>query len=896
MRRKWQLCTLAGAVLFVAAAVVRQTSFSGAQNPENGGKGKVADSPLPIRQVVLFNSGVGYFQREGDVSGDTRVDLTFPAGDINDLLKSLILQDLGGGKISTVNYDSHDPIDKILRSFALDLNNNPTFGQILNQARGEKIEITRQEKGQAVKLTGIIVGMETQRKPAGKDLVVDAEVLNLSGPQGLEAVPLDQVLGVKFQNPVLENEFQRALKVLASSHDTQKKLVSLGFNGAGKRAVRVGYVVERPIWKTTYRLRLEPNGKLALQGWALVENTSDDDWTDVRMVLVSGKPISYQMNLYEPLYIPRPFVEPELFASLRPPVYSGSMDPNAPPPVAEGGGMFGQLGAGPPPVPGFQGGGFQGNRFNQNIFAPFSGQQGGQLGQLGGQLGALGGGLGQFGIGGGQIGQLGGNIGQFGGNANIQNPFNNRRQRQEQAKNEAKNAGKFITGLNFKEGIQSVATAEEIGDYFRYLLDQKITLPRQKSAMLPILDHMIEGTKVSIYNEATHAKFPLLGLRLKNTSGQPLTQGPITVYEDSTYAGDTRILDLQPNEERLLSYALDQGTEVKSDVKATPSPDMNFKIGESQLTARYKLRQTRTYTIKNRSTHDRAVILEHPIRGDWKLLGFKQPPEKTRDHYRFTVQVAAGKAVTYDVVEEQARLDNFALTGGNPPFYAVGLGIEVKQALKRHDEKLTGLKIQKGLVIPTWQIRESKAYFVQNLSDQERNFTVDHVIRPDWARLPDQGEKQPGPSVFRFTLQVAKGKTGNQEVNEEKIYTEKGTRLRDLSETKIREFINNPATGADVRAGLAKAVDLAGKAADTTKQFDAVEKQRNALANDQARLRENLKIIPMTSEHYKKFLEKFVGQENRIETLQNQAAELQVVLQTQERAYEMFVAALNADK
>jgi hypothetical protein len=78
--------------------------------------------------------------------------------------------------------------------------------------------------------------------------------------------------------------------------------------------------------------------------------------------------------------------------------------------------------------------------------------------------------------------------------------------------------------------------------------------------MLPILDQTIEGHKVSIYNEAVQAKYPLLGLKLKNTSGQPLTQGPITVYDGGNFGGDTRILDMQPNEERLLSYALDQST------------------------------------------------------------------------------------------------------------------------------------------------------------------------------------------------------------------------------------------------------------------------------------------------------------------------------------------------
>ena len=149
---------------------------------------------------------------------------------------------------------------------------------------------------------------------------------------------------------------------------------------------------------------------------------------------------------------------------------------------------------------------------------------------------------------------------------------------------------------------------------------------------------------------------PLLGLRLKNTSKQPLNQGPITVYEEGAYAGDTRILDLQPNEERLLSYALDQAVEIKSDVKSHPSPDMNFKIGDEDLTAHYKMRETRTYTIKNRAIKERTVLLEHPIRADWKLIDPKKPTETTRDMYRFQVKVPANATVTFDVVEDQDRV------------------------------------------------------------------------------------------------------------------------------------------------------------------------------------------------------------------------------------------------
>src|SRR5207247_9752338 len=83
---------------------------------------------------------------------------------------------------------------------------------------------------------------------------------------------------VKFLKPQVEQEFRQALAVLATGHDTQKKLVSLNFTGEGSRRVRVGYVTECPLWKTSYRLSLNKD-QLFLQGWAIVEDTTDEDWT-----------------------------------------------------------------------------------------------------------------------------------------------------------------------------------------------------------------------------------------------------------------------------------------------------------------------------------------------------------------------------------------------------------------------------------------------------------------------------------------------------------------------------------------------------------------------------------------------------------------------------------------
>jgi len=112
-----------------------------------------ANAPqLPISRVVLFSSGVGYFQRQDEVEGNARVDLSFPVGDINDLLKSMVLQDLGGGHVSAVSYESHDPIDKTLKSFAINLTNDPSLARILQQARGEKIEAVLQQSATTASL------------------------------------------------------------------------------------------------------------------------------------------------------------------------------------------------------------------------------------------------------------------------------------------------------------------------------------------------------------------------------------------------------------------------------------------------------------------------------------------------------------------------------------------------------------------------------------------------------------------------------------------------------------------------------------------------------------------------------------------------------------------------
>ncbi len=620
MNRTWLLASLTGGAVLTAAvcAFVAWPSKSPADPPKTSGfcahrraaPALQADSApqLPIGQVVLFSSGVGYFQREGVIDGDARVDLSFPTQDINDLIKSMVLRDLDGGHVSAVSYDSNAPVEKTLQSFAVNLSSNPTFGQVLNQARGEKVEVVLQQANAAQPgtMTGAIMGVEQKQEGVDK-AVVNVEQLNLWCADGMRSTKLADVQRVRFLNPVMDNEVRKALETLTLSHDTQKKAVSLNFVGEGKRNVRVGYVIENPIWKTSYRLVLgkEKEDKPFLQGWAVVENATDEDWKDVRMALVSGRPISFQMDLYTPLYVPRPTVVPELFASLRPVTYNDDLQEREKQGPGRGCPTARRRRPAPParlPLA---------RRRELGAFAPG---------------------------------------GSKGGEAESRRPLRDDRN--------------FLGDL--KQGVSTMATATKLGDFFQYAIDKPVSLPRQKSALLPIVNKDVQGTRCSIYNERTQAKFPLLGLKFKNTSGLHLMQGPITVFEGSNYAGDARILDVEPNEERLLSYAVDLGTEVNP----VPSSDngrlTTVKVNKGILYSQTKLRETKTYTIVNRNDAERLVLVEHPVRNDFHLTDdTSKPAETASDVYRFEVKVAAGKTATQAVTEERVINEQVQLTNSN---------------------------------------------------------------------------------------------------------------------------------------------------------------------------------------------------------------------------------------
>ena len=288
--------------------------------------GALVAQSVPVTKVMLFSSGVGYFEHAGTVRGNSSTELRFKTSQINDILKSIMLQDQDGGRIGTITYPSQDPLSKTLKSFQVDITQNPTLADLLNQLRGARVSV--QTGGEA--LAGTVMGVEMRARPAATGQAMSTPVLNLLSGATIRSVELQSISSLSLDDPQLQEELTKALAALVQARDQDKKPVNIAFSGAGDRRVRIGYVVETPIWKTSYRLMLEPKSNVArIQGWAIVENQTESDWNNVSLSLVSGRPISFTMDLYQPLYAKRPNVVPELFASLRPQVYAGGITARA---------------------------------------------------------------------------------------------------------------------------------------------------------------------------------------------------------------------------------------------------------------------------------------------------------------------------------------------------------------------------------------------------------------------------------------------------------------------------------------------------------------------------------------------------------------------------------------
>lgn len=598
------LCMIAGTAMTCERAVAQSAVVTAVDQPN-----------LPIRRITLYRSGVGAFERRGLIEGDAKVQLRFDTKQINDILKSMVVLDLskGQGRVEGVSYGSKEPLTKRLSSFAIDISGNPTIAGLLGQIRGAEVALKLTEGREVV---GTVLGVETRSEPVGKEVAVPVSFVNVMTSEGLVSIRLPQVASFELRDEALKSELNKALAAVAEYRADRTKTVDIRFAGEGAREVMVGYIQESPVWKTSYRLILPDSKKgekpssegVTVQGWAIVENTTDEDWNQVQLGLVSGRPVSFTMDLYEPLYVARPEVPVPTVPGVAPRAYeggSGEMDE-----------------AGKPTAP-------QSKRARMERGVPtVSG------GGAAGRMGAPGA------------------------------PAEPAAMMLDLASAGAENAQLSSEDLaNY--AARSQAAAMEVGEVFQFQLEAPVTVERQRSAMLPILSAGIEGKRVSIFNPADGGSHPMRGVWITNTSNMQLMPGPISVFDSGAYAGDAQIGHVPAGDRRLLSYAVDLDVDVTTNYSNTVDV-RKVKVIKGVLEMTTLSRQSHRYEFVNKdAARDRVIVVEHPRADGWTLKQPEKPSEQSAQTYRFEVDVSAGKSLPFEIVEEVVSTSSYGVLGYN---------------------------------------------------------------------------------------------------------------------------------------------------------------------------------------------------------------------------------------
>lgn len=639
---------------------------------------------LPVKRVVLYKSGVGYFEHVGKVRGNQTVTIDFTSGQLDDVLKSLTTLDLDGGRVSGVSYNSEAALDRRLGALRLPVGEETTRAQFLSALRGAKLEV----QSAAHRVIGRLLSVERiDRRTDGATTQTD--VLSIVSDAGqLQTIALDPGVSVRIIEADLNQEVGRYLSLLASTRDQDLRRLTIATNGAGDRDLFVSYVSEVPVWKATYRIVLpaaaEPRKPL-LQGWAIVDNTVGEDWNNVQLSLVAGAPQSFVQHISQPYYVQRPIVPLPARVSLSPQTHQGALGiagmgalagtvtdaqgrsiPGATVRVTRNGARVSETttdGNGRYRISTLSPGAYELN-VSLSGFRPvtFSNVEvsGGMETVMNAAL---------------QVGgmsetvavsaappppPMAGPVGRGGASFSAGRSTGIAAGSGERSMMDSVSVADRIDLARASQ--ESEASAAQLGDLFEYKLREPVTIRKNQSALVPILSGEVDAEKVSLWNAATSATRPLRAVWITNSTGLTLDGGSFTVMEGQAFTGEGLTESIKAGERRLLSYALDLGLVVDAKGENTPARVTRVQISRGLIIQQTTERQRRTYTARNEDTEPRVLVIEHPARAGWTIDGGVQPAETTPAWHRFRIPIAPKTTATFTVEEAHPLQAQYAVS------------------------------------------------------------------------------------------------------------------------------------------------------------------------------------------------------------------------------------------
>jgi hypothetical protein len=729
-------------------------------------RASATESPakLPVRRVVLYKNGVGFFEHLGSVHGSQDVHIDFTSAQLNDVLNSLTVLDLSGGHITGVDYNSEAPLARRLATLRLALGEKPTQSDFLGALRGARIEV---RSGSASAITGKLLSVERKTRSSTTFTVETDEISLITDDGEVRSVDLNPSTSIRILDGDLKLEVGRYLGLIASSRDQDVRRMTLSTAGSGDRNLYVSYISEVPIWKTTYRIVLptRPEKKPLLQGWAIVDNTVGEDWNNVELSLVAGAPHSFIQQLSEPYYGRRPVVPLPESVQLSPQTHAAALsggngrlygtitDPSGA--VVAGASVSlldengttiantstdssGNYAFSSLPVGNYrlesQHQGFKSTVVSGFAVSPGENQINStlQVGSSAQSVTVVANAL-----------TVNSSSAEISGDATSLPGVANRAHTTALAGNrtEFNNLVTLSPGVVDVARESSVAAAQgqDLGDLFEYKLKDKVTLHKNQSALVPIAQTDIEAEKVSLWSGPSGSGRPLRALWITNTSSLTLDGGSFSVLESDVFAGEGLTDSIKPGERRLISYATDLGLLVEAKPTSEPQHVTHVRISKGVMTQSSELHERTLYTARNGDAVERTLIIEYPARvGSTLAKSGVAPAESAPGVYRFKLQVPAKGAASLPVEEVRILRSSFELTNLNDDQIAVF--------------------IKDGTVTPAMadalkKIAAQKATVAKLESDMEdRQKDIDRIVA-DQARLRENMKALKGSAEEKALLQ-----------------------------------------------------------------------------------------------------------------------------------------------
>jgi len=794
--------------------------------PASGGE----STRLPVRRVVLYKNGVGYFEHLGHVRGSQDVHVDFTSAQLNDVLKSLTVLDLSGGRITGVDYNSEAPLARRLATLRLALGEKPTVAEFLGALRGARVEI---RSGASAATTGKLLSVERKTRMGTAGSVEMEQISLISDAGEVRNVDLNTSTSVRIVDRDLNTEVGKYLGLVASAREQDVRRMTISTTGNGERNLYVSYISEVPIWKTTYRIVLpsKEGKKPLLQGWAIVDNTVGEDWNDVELSLVAGAPHSFIQQLSEPYYGRRPVVALPESVQLSPQTHSATLsggngfltgsvsDPsgaavaNANVVVKDKNGtIVAQTttdSAGEYTVSSLPAGSYRAeisaNGFKTNAYTSVGVSSGENSLDSELQVGAVtetvevsaeastmatmsvgyGNGTGSGSGGGSSGGTFRSSV--LAGKMSVANRGH--------AGIPSINGGN-VMGLAMLSPAQpapptanaieearemetAAASGQGLGDLFEYKLKDRVTLKKNQSALVPIVQTDVEAEKVSLWSGTSGSGRPLRAIWMKNTSALTLDGGSFNVLESEVFAGEGLTDPIKPGEKRLLSYATDLGLLVEAKQYASPQHVSKVKMYKGTMTQVSEEQQRTTYAVRNQDATPRVLVIEHPARTGWTFLkNSKQPEEQAPGTSRFRMEIAPNATALLPVEEVHPLFTTYQisnLTDDQIVYFSKqgSITAEMADALKK-------ISAQKAVVAKLEQEMEDRQKDINRIVDDQGR------LRENMKALRGSAEEK--ALLLRYTKQLDDQETQLASLRKKITDTEA---QRDAANEKLQTMIED---------------------------------------------------------------------------------------------------------